>query len=55
MKIHTILGYQFDSNIYIIDREIPTIIDTGNGLHQNLVEKEWNFHIQMSNKNLSYI
>jgi glyoxylase-like metal-dependent hydrolase (beta-lactamase superfamily II) len=40
MKIHTIPGYQFDSNIYIIDGEIPTIIDTGTGLHQNLVEKE---------------
>jgi glyoxylase-like metal-dependent hydrolase (beta-lactamase superfamily II) len=32
MKIHCIYGYSYDSNIYIITGEKPTIIDSGTGL-----------------------
>lgn len=40
MKIHCIYGYNYDSNIYIIDGKIPTIIDCGTGLyHKNILKK----------------
>ena len=40
MKINCIYGQNFDSNIYIIDGKIPTIIDCGTGLyHQNIFKK----------------
>jgi len=38
MKINCISGIQYDSNIYIIDGEIPTIIDCGTGLNQKYVD-----------------
>ncbi|MCK5301064.1 MAG: MBL fold metallo-hydrolase [Thermoplasmatales archaeon] len=42
MKICCIYGYNFDSNIYIIDGEIPTIIDCGTGLYNEDVIKKIN-------------
>jgi len=37
MQIHCIYGHDFDSNIYIILGENPTIIDCGTGLYDNEV------------------
>ena len=39
MEIHCIYGRSYDSNIYIIVGESPTIIDCGTGLHHNEVAK----------------
>lgn len=40
MKIEGVYGYNFDSNIYIVDGKIPTIIDCGTGLyHYEVIEK----------------
>jgi len=39
-KIYCIYGRDYDSNIYIILGEIPTIIDTGTGLHHEEVAKK---------------
>ncbi|RLF41113.1 MAG: MBL fold metallo-hydrolase [Thermoplasmata archaeon] len=38
-RIHCIYGRNYDSNIYIILGEIPTIVDTGTGLHHDEVIK----------------
>jgi len=38
MKIHCIYGISYDSNIYVVIGEKPTIIDCGTGLHQKYVE-----------------
>ncbi len=40
MKIHCIPGRNYDSNIYVILGEVPTIIDTGTGLHHVEVTRE---------------
>ena len=40
VNIHCIYGRNYDSNIYIIKGEIPTIIDTGTGLHHDEVAKK---------------
>lgn len=40
MTIHVILGYNFDSNIFVITGKVPTIIDTGTGLHQKQVTEQ---------------
>ena len=37
MKIYCIYGIGYDSNIYIIDGEKPTIIDCGTGLNNSKV------------------
>ena len=42
MKINCLYGYNFDSNIYIIDGKIPTIIDCGTGLYNEIVIKKLN-------------
>jgi glyoxylase-like metal-dependent hydrolase (beta-lactamase superfamily II) len=42
MKINCIYGYKFDSNIYIINGKIPTIIDCGTGLYKEYVTKKIN-------------
>jgi len=39
MEIHCIYGHSYDSNIYIVTGENPTIIDCGTGLHHNEVAK----------------
>lgn len=39
MKIKCIYGYNYDSNIYVIDGKIPTIIDCGTGLNLEYVTK----------------
>ena len=39
MTIHVIPGRAFDSNIYVITGEQPTIIDTGTGQNQSSVNK----------------
>jgi hydroxyacylglutathione hydrolase len=33
MEIYTIPGQEYDSNIYLITGKVPTMIDTGTGLH----------------------
>ena len=38
MKIHCIYGISYDSNIYVVIGEKPTIIDCGTGLHSEYVE-----------------
>ena len=38
MKINCINGINYDSNIYIINDSMPTIIDCGTGLNQKYVE-----------------
>jgi hydroxyacylglutathione hydrolase len=40
MNIYTIPGHEYDSNIYVITGEIPTIIDTGTGFHSRDVLQE---------------
>jgi len=40
MKIECVKGYNFDSNIYIINGAIPTIIDCGTGLYNDIVIKK---------------
>jgi len=38
MEIHCIYGISYDSNIYVILGENPTIIDCGTGLHHKYIE-----------------
>ena len=40
MEIHCIYGRDWDSNVYVILGEKPTIIDTGTGLHSKEVMNE---------------
>ena len=40
MKINYLYGHNYDSNIYIITGEKPTIIDCGTGLHKTEVAEE---------------
>jgi glyoxylase-like metal-dependent hydrolase (beta-lactamase superfamily II) len=40
MTVHHIPGIQYDSNIYIIPGTIPTIIDTGTGLHEQRIKEK---------------
>jgi glyoxylase-like metal-dependent hydrolase (beta-lactamase superfamily II) len=40
MKINCIYGHNFDSNIYVINGKIPTIIDCGTGIYNNIVIKK---------------
>jgi len=42
MKIHCIYGRNYDSNIYVITGENPTIIDCGTGLHNEEVVRDIN-------------
>ena len=42
MKINCLYGYNFDSNIYVIDGKIPTIIDCGTGIYNEIVVKKLN-------------
>lgn len=37
MNIFTIPGKDFDSNVYVILGDIPTIIDTGTGFHSQMI------------------
>ncbi len=37
MDVFTILGREYDSNVYVVDGEIPTIIDTGTGFYSKMV------------------
>ena len=37
MKIHTICGLDYDSNVFVIPGKIPTVIDSGTGMHSNYV------------------
>jgi glyoxylase-like metal-dependent hydrolase (beta-lactamase superfamily II) len=37
MDIFTIPGLDYDSNVYVIVGEIPTIIDTGTGFHSHMI------------------
>ncbi len=39
MKIHCIRGFQYDSNIYVITGDHPTVIDTGTGMYQDTINK----------------
>jgi glyoxylase-like metal-dependent hydrolase (beta-lactamase superfamily II) len=47
MKIDCIYGYNFDSNIYIIDGKIPTIIDCGTGLYNEMIIEKINNKIDI--------
>jgi glyoxylase-like metal-dependent hydrolase (beta-lactamase superfamily II) len=39
MEIYSILGQDYDSNVYVLPGKVPTIIDTGTGFHtQELVK-----------------
>lgn len=40
MKINCLYGHNYDSNIYIITGEKPTIVDCGTGLHESEVTQE---------------
>ncbi len=40
MEIKTIYGINYDSNIYVINGEKPSIIDTGTGIYHNRVLQE---------------
>ncbi len=48
MKIQCIYGHNFDSNIYIIDGKVPSIIDSGTGLYHNEVIKKINKIINLN-------
>ncbi len=37
MDIFTIPGTDYDSNVYVIVGEIPTIIDTGTGFYSRMI------------------
>ena len=37
MKIHCIYGVGYDSNIFIVEGDEPSVIDCGTGLHQDYV------------------
>ena len=37
MKVYCIYGIEYDSNVYLIPGEIPTIIDCGTGLHSKYI------------------
>ena len=37
MDIYVIPGHEYDSNVYVIPGKVPTIIDTGTGLHAEQV------------------
>jgi hydroxyacylglutathione hydrolase len=37
MVIFTFPGKDYDSNVYVITGQVPTIIDTGTGFHSNLI------------------
>ena len=49
MNIHIIPGYQYDSNIFVINGEVPTIIDTGTGLFHDRVIAQIQSFIDMTN------
>lgn len=40
MNIHCINSYSYDSNVYVIQGAISTIVDTGTGLNQNYLVRE---------------
>lgn len=40
MEIYTLYGVSYDSNIYVITGEKPSIIDCGTGLHHNYIAKQ---------------
>lgn len=42
MNIHSIIGKGYDSNIFVIDGEKPTVIDTGTGMNTAHVISEMN-------------
>ena len=37
MDVFTVIGHQYDSNIYVIHGKKPTVIDTGTGSHSSMV------------------
>jgi hydroxyacylglutathione hydrolase len=37
MDIFTILGKEYDSNVYVVSGKIPTVIDTGTGFYTRLI------------------
>jgi hydroxyacylglutathione hydrolase len=37
MDIFTILGREYDSNVYVVVGEVPTIIDTGTGFYTGMI------------------
>jgi len=49
MKVECIYGIDYDSNMFIIDGEKPSIIDCGTGLHQDYVEEKIKEIIKPSN------
>ena len=48
MDIFTIFGKNYDSNIYIIIGNIPTIIDTGTGLYSIEIKETIKEYIDLS-------
>ena len=48
MRIYCIFGYKFDSNVYIINGKIPTIIDCGTGLNHKELSKKINKIIEIN-------
>jgi glyoxylase-like metal-dependent hydrolase (beta-lactamase superfamily II) len=48
MDIFTILGKNYDSNIYVVTGNVPTLIDTGTGIYSRDVIKKINKFIKPS-------
>jgi len=49
MSINYVYGLNYDSNIYVIDGKIPSLIDTGTGLNHNYVISEISKIIDIKN------
>lgn len=47
MQIYLITGIDYDSNIYVVTGKVPTIIDTGTGLHSRTVLQKIQMYTQL--------
>lgn len=48
MRVHSIIGSGYDSNIFLIPGEKPTIIDTGTGMHKELILNQISEYIDIT-------
>lgn len=49
MNIYSIIGSDYDSNIFVIPGKKPTVIDTGTGMHRDSVLSQIADYINLSN------
>jgi hydroxyacylglutathione hydrolase len=46
MQLYVITGMEYDSNIYLVTGNVPTIIDTGTGFHSRTVLQKLQLYLQ---------